>query len=105
MYSMLYEKRKNKEPRKDRSPLEIEYEKNIGECTFKPNFISQGYYSKKAGVVSPRIDNRRGDKAEAPGPNKPKLGSNYTTSKVKRPEDTLSQKKSPMRQTKPPQQS
>ena len=91
---MLYDKRKYKEPRKDRSPLEIDFEKNIGECTFKPQSMTQGYFAKKQGVVSPRIDNRRyvsdlNNTTSAGGPNKPKIGSNYTNSKTKRPEDNV----------------
>lgn len=34
VYDILYEKRRKE--RKDRSPLDIDYEKNHGECTFKP---------------------------------------------------------------------
>ena len=41
---MLYNKRKYKEPRKDRSPLEIEYEKSKPECTFKPKL----YYDENS---------------------------------------------------------
>ena len=36
---MLYDKRKFKEPRKDKSPLEIEYEKQKPDCTFKPKLF------------------------------------------------------------------
>lgn len=54
--------------------------------------MTHGYFAKKQGVVSPRIDNRRGNitaDAGNGGPNKPKIGSNYTTSKSKRPEDNV----------------
>lgn len=54
MFTDLYDRRGQKEPRKDRSPLEIEFEKNRKECTFSPNFIAQDYYQRKiAGGVNP----------------------------------------------------
>jgi hypothetical protein len=37
VYKMLYDKRK--ESRQDRSPLDIQYEKEKPECTFKPNLF------------------------------------------------------------------
>lgn len=41
---MLYEKGRVKNgPKQDKSPIEIEFEKNGGECTFKPAMVSQKY--------------------------------------------------------------
>ena len=54
---MLYEKGRVKTgPRQDRSPIEIEFEKSGGECTFKPVMMAQKYKNvspKACGVVGP----------------------------------------------------
>eukprot|EP00347_Sterkiella_histriomuscorum_P013184 403365686 len=47
VFTTLYEQRKHKQPRKDRSPIEIEYEKNSRDCTFSPNFMASDYYQRK----------------------------------------------------------
>ena len=74
VFTMLYEKGRVKNgPRQDRSPIEIEYEKNGNECTFKPIMIAQKYKN-----VSP--------KAVKPGPSKPKVSQNHLNQKQKRPE-------------------
>jgi hypothetical protein len=58
---MLYEKGRVKNgPRQDRSPIEIEFEKNGNECTFKPVMISQ-----KKKDASPKAT-----KAQISGPKK-----------------------------------
>lgn len=54
---MLYDKRKYKEPRKDRSPVEIEYEKNKEQCSFKPTIFTQKYNANSnvnSTVTSPK---------------------------------------------------
>src|SRR4051794_22283565 len=92
----MYDKRKYKEPRKDRSPLDIDYEKGQVECSFKPQFYTKNYSSKKA--VSPRYNQKKeksmfssaSSKMEAPGPHKTKLIQNYTTSKMRRLEGKYS---------------
>lgn len=63
-------------PRQDRSPIEIEFEKNGQECTFKPQMVSQKYKD-----VSPKATKMQ-------GPNKPKASQNQVGQKQKRPEET-----------------
>lgn len=51
----MYDQRKHKGPRKDRSPIDIEYETTKQECKFKPEFYTKE--SKRA--VSPRYLNKK----------------------------------------------
>lgn len=52
VFGALYEKRKANGPRQDRSPIEIEFEKQQTECSFKPSFMNL----KRLQVSSPRIN-------------------------------------------------
>ena len=84
-FHKLYDQRKHKSPRMDRSPIDIEYDRTKNDCKFKPEFFTKE--SKRA--VSPRYMNKPEVQAkflEAPGPHQTKMISNYTSSKVKRPE-------------------
>ena len=53
----MYDRRKPSSSRKDRSPIELDYEKNKKDCTFSPNFISEDYYKRKIAnrILSPRM--------------------------------------------------
>ena len=75
VFGALYEKRPG--PRQARSPLDIEFEKQRSECSFKPAFMNP----KKLQASSPRINSGlRPELTLAPGPHK-KSAQNYAPSK------------------------
>ena len=51
VFSELHEKGALKEPRKDRSPIEIEFQKQQNECTFKPKLFFYSGIGKKQNLV------------------------------------------------------
>ena len=53
-FHKLYDQRKYKSPRIDRSPIDIEYDRTKNDCKFKPEFFTKE--SKRA--VSPRYMNK-----------------------------------------------
>jgi hypothetical protein len=76
VYELLYEKGKPR-PRQDRSPLDIDYEKSQGECSFKPKTFTETYKGRQSPKCIPKSMKSPSRMTEVvpvpPGPSKAKM--------------------------------